>query len=36
LLSNKKRNHISPAGETQNEALKACKTADFGQLATDA
>jgi hypothetical protein len=35
LLSNKKRNYISTAGETQKEALRTCKTTDNGQQTTD-
>ncbi len=36
LLSNKKRDYIVTTGETQKEALRACKTTDYGQLTTDA
>ncbi len=36
LLSNKKRDYISTTGETQKEALRTCKTTDYGQLTTDA
>ena len=36
LLNNKKRDYISITSEIQKEALRTCKTTDYGQLTTDA